>query len=94
MHAALTRLLESLGKHLVREAVDLDVHLGGGDAVCGSRYLEVHVSEVILVSENIGKDGVAVVRMLLVGDEAHGHAGHRFADLHAGVHQGEAAAAH
>ena len=46
------------GKNLVGKTVNLDVHLCGGDAVLGAGYLEVHITEVILVAENVGKDGV------------------------------------
>ncbi len=48
---------------------------------------------MVLIAEDVGQDGVAVVRVFGVGDQAHGHTGDRLADLHAGVHQGEAAAA-
>jgi hypothetical protein len=37
--------------------VDLDVHLQRGDAVFGTGHLEVHVAEVIFVTEDVGQDG-------------------------------------
>ncbi len=48
---------------------------------------------MVLVAEDVGQDGVAVVRALSVGDQAHGHTGDGLADLHAGIHQCQAAAA-
>ena len=44
VQASLAGLLQRGGQHFVRKAVDLDVHLGGGDAVLGARHLEVHVA--------------------------------------------------
>src|SRR3546814_3421489 len=37
------------------DALDLDVHLQGGDAALGAGHLEVHVAEVILVAEDVGQ---------------------------------------
>ena len=93
VHSALMSLLESLCKNLVGKTVNLDVHLCGGDAVLGAGYLEVHVAEVILVAENVGKDGVAAIRVLLIGDKSHSHTGNRLADLNTGVHKSETATA-
>ena len=93
MDTSLAGLLESLLKHVVAEAVNLDVHLGCSDSILGTGHLEVHISEVVLVTEYIGKYGVTVVRALGISDEAHSHTGYRLADLHACVHKGEAAAA-
>ena len=86
-------LLESLRENLIGKTVNLDVHLGGGNTVLRAGYLEVHVTEVILVAENVGKDGVAAVRVLLVGDKSHSHTGNRLADLNTGIHKGETATA-
>ena len=36
---------------------DLDVHLQGGDALLGSGHLEIHVAEMILVTQNVGEHG-------------------------------------
>ena len=93
VQATLTGLLEGFLQYFVAQAVHLDIHLGSGDAVLGTGHLEVHIAQVIFVTEDIGQDGIAVVRVLGIGDQTHGHTGHRLADLHAGVHEGEAAAA-
>ncbi len=93
VHSALMSLLESLGENLVGKTVNLDVHLCGGDAVLCTGHLEVHISEVILVTENVGENGIAAVRILLIGDKTHRHTGYRLADLDAGVHECKAATA-
>ena len=48
---------------------------------------------MVLVTEDVGEDGVTVVRALGVGDQAHGHAGHGALDRHARVHQRQRGAA-
>ena len=92
MHTALACLLESLLKDVVRKTVNLDIHLGSGDTVSGTGYLEVHITEVILIAEDIGKDGITVVRTLSVGYESHSHTCNRLLDLDARIHKSEAAA--
>ena len=39
--------------------VDLEVHLERGDAHFGAGDLEVHVAEVIFITEDVGQDGDA-----------------------------------
>ena len=64
---------------------DLDVHLQSGDALVGAGHLEVHVAQVVFHAGDVGEHHVVVALF----DEAHGDAGHRAGDRHAGVHQGE-----
>jgi hypothetical protein len=52
----------------------------------GAGHLEVHVAQVILVAEDVGQHREAVAFL----DQAHGDAGHRRLDRHAGVHQRQA----
>ena len=87
--AGLARLLERLGEDLEGDARDLDVHLERGDALGGAGDLEVHVAEVVLDAGDVGEHDVVVALL----DETHRGAGHRSADLHAGVHEAERAAA-
>lgn len=42
---------------LFGDTVDLDVHLQGGDALVGTGNLEVHVAQVVFVTEDVGQDG-------------------------------------
>ena len=44
----LAGLLESLGQHVVAEAVDFDIHLAGGDTVAGAADLDNFLSSILL----------------------------------------------
>src|SRR4051812_7570775 len=77
------RLVERVPHDLLRHARDLDVHLQRGDPVARAGDLEVHVTEVILGSLDIGEDDVVVALL----DEAHRDPADRRLDRHAGVHQ-------
>ena len=83
-------LEQRLGQHVEGQPVDLGVELQGGDDVLGAGHLEVHVAEGVLGAEDVGEGhvGVAVV------DQAHGDAGHRCLDGHAGGHEGQRRPAH
>ena len=82
-------LLEGLLEDLAAQALDLDVHLEGGDALAGAGDLEVHVAVVVFLAGDVGQDGEAVA----VGDQAHRHAGDRRLDRNARVHERQRAAA-
>ena len=43
------------------QAVDLDIHLDGGDTIMGTGHLEVHISEEILQALNIGQYDIIVI---------------------------------
>ena len=92
VHAAVASLHEGFFEDFVAEAVALDVHLCGGDAVACAGHLEVHVAEVVFVAEDVAEDGV--LGAFGVGDEAHGDAADGFLHLHAGVEEGECAGAY
>src|SRR5437870_288705 len=79
----LTSLLQRLGHDLVGQALDLDVHLEGRDAVPRAGHLEVHVAQRVLDALDVGEDG----ELALAGHQAHRDAGHRCLDRHAGVHE-------
>jgi hypothetical protein len=56
VHATGPRAPAQGGLHdLPGDAVDLDVHLQGGDPLVGTGYLEVHVAEVVLVAHDVGQ---------------------------------------
>ncbi len=44
------------------DALHLDVHLEGRDALRGAGDLEVHVTEEVLLAEDVGEDGEAAHR--------------------------------
>ena len=55
-HARRVRLAQALADDRLVDALDLDVHLQGGDAVARAGHLEVHVAEGILLAEDVGQD--------------------------------------
>ena len=57
-------------------ALDLDVHLHGGDAFPGARALEVHVAQVVFQVHDIGEHHIVVA----FHDQAVGDARHRSFD--------------
>jgi len=79
----LASLLERLREDLVRQPLDLDVHLKGGDAVLRARHLEVHVAEVVLDALDVGEHG----ELALAGHQTHCDTGDGRLDRHARVHQ-------
>ncbi|MNX73713.1 hypothetical protein D3C86_1051220 [compost metagenome] len=79
-------LRQGLLHDLLGDAGDLDVHLKAGDAFRGARDLEVHVAQVIFVTQDVGQDGELARRLQ---DQTHGDARDRTDQRHAGVHQGQ-----
>src|SRR5690606_6572994 len=75
---------------LFGDALDLDVHLQSGYALGSTGHLEVHVAQVVFVTEDVGQDG----ELLTFLDQAHGNTGHRRLHRHTGVHQRQGGAAH
>lgn len=47
-----------LFKDFIRQTVYFDIHLGSSDTVLCTGYLEVHIAEVVLITEDIGQYGV------------------------------------
>ena len=92
VQTALTGLLQGLGQNLVGEAINLDVHLAGGDTVAGASNLEVHVAKVVFVAEDVGQNGV--FSSFAVANHTHSHTSDGLAHRHASVHQCEATATH
>src|SRR5439155_2051240 len=60
VHAPLARLRQRHGHDFLGDALDLDVHLQGGNAAVGAGDLEVHIAQVILVAEDVREHGEAV----------------------------------
>ena len=89
VETALTSLLKCFSQNVIAQAVDLDIHLAGGDTVAGTAHLEVHIAQVVLVTENVAQHGPFVA----FADKSHSDAGHRLANLHAGVHKCQASGA-
>jgi hypothetical protein len=85
VQATLSRLRECALHHVPIDALDLDVHLQRRNPIGGARDLEVHVPEVILVSEDIRQDRHPIA----VRDQAHRDPRDGRLDRNAGVHQRE-----
>ena len=85
------RLLHRLFENLSAQALDLDVHLQGGDALACACDLEIHIAQVVLHALDVGQHLVGAG--VLVHHQAHGDACHGGFERHAGIHQGQGAAA-
>ena len=95
LDAGLAGLVHGDGGDLEGQALYLKVELEAGDAFGGAGDFEVHVAEMVFLTEDVGdggpfSDGVVGV---VLGHEADGNAGDGSDDGHAGVHEGETAAA-
>ena len=66
---SLAGLFQGLAQLVEAQSFDFDVHLACCDAVGGAGHLEVHVSEVVLVAEDVREDGV--LPRVEVGDQTH-----------------------
>ena len=68
------------------QAVVLQVHLNGGDALLGAGHLEVHLAVEVLHALNVDEGGEGAVVVL---DQTAGNTGHRGGDGYAGIHQSQ-----
>ena len=89
--AAVQRLRQRLTQNRLVNALDLDIHLDGGDAVHRARNLEIHVAEEVLQTLDIGQHGHLVAVRIL--NQTHGHARNRRLDRHTRIHQRQRRAA-
>ncbi len=80
---SLMRLSESTTEDFGRQAAGLVVHLQSSDALFGAAHLEVHVTEEVLKTLDVGQDDDVVAFL----DKAHGNAGNGSLDRHARIHQ-------
>ena len=87
-------LLQSGGQDVGRNAVELGVELQGGDELGSTGHLEVHVAEGILGTQDIGEGLEDVLAINVAGHEAHGDAGNRSLQRHAGGQKAQRGGAH
>ena len=89
MQTTIPGLGQGPAHYLPVNPIDLDIHLQGGNAFPGTDNLEIHITKMIFIAENIGQHDDLVILL----DQTHGHSGDRALDGHTGIHQGKAAAA-
>ncbi len=89
LQAGLAGLLQGLGHNPVGDALDLDVHLQGGDPLLRPGDLEVHIAQVVLHPQDVGQDAVAVPLL----DQSHRDARDVGLDGHPGIHERQGGAA-
>ena len=82
-------LCQSLFENFLVDAVNLNIHLDGGNAVFSTGNLKVHIAESVFQALNIGKNG----EIIAVFYKAHCYAGNRCFNRHACVHKGKRACA-
>ena len=85
IHACLVCLCERVLQNLITQTIYLDIHLARCQTVFGTRGLEVHIAEVVLVTENITQD--SVVLTLVLRDKTHSDTAHRFLHRNTCIHQ-------
>ena len=90
MHAAILGLPQGNLHDLFGDASDLDVHLKRRHTSAGSSHLEVHVAQMILVTENIREHRKAFIFL----DETHGDTRHRCFQGNTRIHERERCATH
>src|SRR5690606_13109364 len=86
VQTCMQRLLKGSFHDLFGDTFDLDVHLQRGYATRGTGHLEVHVAQVVFVTQDVGQNSEAVVFL----HQAHGDAGNRCFQRYARVHQRQA----
>ena len=67
------------------DALDFDVHLQGSNTVFGTCHFEVHIAEMIFITQDIGQHG----KLALVEDQTHRHACDVVLERDARIHHGE-----
>ena len=80
-------LHQCLLKDFEWKAVALDIHLSCGQTITCTSGFEVHIAQVILISEDIAKDSIFVFSRVL--DESHSDTTDGFLHWNTCVHQGQ-----
>ena len=90
VHARFFGLRQRHLHDLLGDTLDFDVHLKRCDAVGGPGHFEVHVPQVIFVTQNISQNRKTVA----IFDQTHGNTRHMGLHWNACIHQGQATAAY
>ena len=83
VNTAFTGLFQRLLHNFLGHTGDFDIHLQRSDTLCRTGHLEVHITQMILITEDIGQDSNIIAFL----DQTHGNPGDRFGDRHTGIHQ-------
>ena len=90
VHAAFTGLRQRNLHDLFGYALNLDVHLQCSHTILSTGNLEVHVAQVIFITQNVCEYRKLVVFL----DQAHGNTGHQLFQGNTCVHQRQCTTAH
>src|SRR5690606_28059453 len=90
VHTAFVSLSQCNLHDFLGDALDLDVHLQSSNTFLGTGNLEVHIAQVIFVTQNVGQHSKLVAFL----DQTHGHTSHVILHRHASVHHGQGATTH
>ena len=82
-------LSQSLGKDILVDAINLNIHLDSSDTLFGACYLKVHIAQSILQALDIGQNG----EVFAILNQAHSYTSYRSLNGHACIHQGQSACA-
>ena len=85
IHTCLVCLCQRVLQDLITQTIYFDIHLTSRQTIFRTRGLEVHVTEVILVAENIAQD--SVVLTLVLRDQTHCDTRNRFLHRNTCIHQ-------
>ena len=81
----LARLSKCLFHDFFGDSLDLDIHLQSGHAGIGTSHFEIHVSQVILIPQNICQNSKTVILF----DQSHCNTCNRRLQRYTCIHQGE-----
>ena len=85
MHTSGFRLFQCSFQNFVRKSVNLDIHLSSRDTIFCSGYLEVHIAQVIFITQNIRKN--SKVFTFIFRNQSHGNTRNWFLNLYTCIHQ-------
>ena len=80
-------LHQSLLENLEAQTVALDIHLCSGQTIAGTCGLEVHITQVVLITEDITEDSILVLTWVL--DKTHSNTRNWLLHRNTCIHQGE-----
>ncbi len=90
MHAAFLGLRQCNLHDFFSDALDLDIHLQRGNAICRTSNLEIHVAQMILIAQNVGQHG----KLAAILDQSHRNTGNMRFHGNTSIHQCKATTAY